>query len=56
MHYARSFDRENNINGLKRKGLTVLLTVITAGIGFLLGVDRVEQSLYGQLGKIVCGE
>ncbi|CAM0881476.1 unnamed protein product [Alopecurus aequalis] len=49
-------DRENTINGRKRNGLIVLLTITTAAIGFFLGVDRVEHSLYAQVGKIVLGE
>jgi hypothetical protein len=53
MHYAHHFDREKNINGLKKSGWLVLYTITTVAFGFLLGADFVERSLYAQVVKMI---
>jgi hypothetical protein len=51
MHHAHPFDREKMIDGLKRNGLKVLLTISAVAIGFLAGADCCEQSLYDHPAK-----
>ena len=53
MHYAHPFDRENIINGLKRKGLWVMVSITSAAIGFLLGVEVCEQIVYAHVGRSI---
>ena len=46
-------DRENIINGLKRKGLWVMVSITSATIGFLLGVEVCEQIVYAHVGRSI---
>ncbi|XBI37610.1 hypothetical protein VPH35_122865 [Triticum aestivum] len=46
-------ERENIINGLKRKGLWVMVSIISAAIGFLLGVEVCEQIVYAHVGRSI---
>ncbi|KAF7094219.1 hypothetical protein CFC21_096547 [Triticum aestivum] len=47
--------RENIINGLKRNGRLVMLTISALAFGFLLGGELYEKALYAQL-RVVFGE
>ncbi|XBH99677.1 hypothetical protein VPH35_128939 [Triticum aestivum] len=44
---------ENIINGLKRKGLWVMVSITSATIGFLLGVEVCEQIVYAHVGRSI---
>jgi hypothetical protein len=57
MHYAHPFDRENILEGLIGKGLMVLVTISSAALGFFLGAEMCEKSLYEYAArKIIYGK
>ena len=55
MRYAHPFDRASIINGLKRNGRLVMLTITSAALGFLLGGECYEKALYAQM-RVIFGE
>jgi hypothetical protein len=44
MHYAHPFDREN-INRPEGKGMTVLFTIASLAVGFVLGVEWYDHAV-----------
>lgn len=55
MRYAHPFDRANIINGMKRNGRLVMLTISSLAFGFFLGGELYEKALYAQL-RVIFGE
>ncbi|KAM0859371.1 hypothetical protein ACQ4PT_047286 [Festuca glaucescens] len=48
-------DREKSINGLKRNGMMVLVTISSVVFGVLMGAECCEQSLYAHAFKRILG-
>uniref|UniRef100_A0A453QZK6 Uncharacterized protein n=1 Tax=Aegilops tauschii subsp. strangulata TaxID=200361 RepID=A0A453QZK6_AEGTS len=48
-------ERASIINGLKRNGWLVMLTITSAALGFLLGGECYEKALYAQM-RVIFGE
>jgi hypothetical protein len=53
MHLACPFDR---VNGQKRNGMLLLVTVSCAVIGFLMGAECCEKSLYAHAAKRILND